>query len=141
MKKIILLPFCFLTAYSLIAQKTIIWCGTLIDGISDEPKKNITIVVEKDKITAIQNGFTQAGANDKTIDLKTKTVTPGWIDMHVHLEGETKKGNLADRFILNPPDIAFESIKYANVTLMAGFTTVRDLRWKRSKYFIAQCYQ
>ena len=87
----------------------------------------MTIVVEKDKITAIQNGFTQPASNDKTIDLKTKTVTPGWIDMHVHLESETKKGNVADRFILNPPDIAFESIKYANVTLMAGFTTVRDL--------------
>ena len=45
----------------------------------------------------------------------------------MHLEGETKKGNLADRFTLNPTDVAFESLKYANVTLMAGFTTVRDL--------------
>ncbi len=47
--------------------------------------------------------------------------------MHVHLEGETKKGNVADRFILNPADVAFESVRYANITLMAGFTTVRDL--------------
>jgi imidazolonepropionase-like amidohydrolase len=127
MKKMFLLFLSIAYCVSLFGQKTYIWCGTLIDGISDEPKKNMTIVVEKDKISAIQNGFTQPNAGDKTFDLKTKTVTPGWIDMHVHLEQETKKGNVADKFILNPTDIAFESIKYANVTLMAGFTTVRDL--------------
>ena len=121
MKKILLLFCCMLTASSLIAQKTYLWCGTLIDGISNEPKKSMTIIVEKDKIIGIENGFTQPGSNDKVIDLKNKTVTPGWIDMHVHLEHETKKGNLADRFILNPADIAFESIIYANITLMARF--------------------
>ena len=127
MKKTALLLYCSFTVSMLVAQKTYIWCGTFIDGISDEPKKNMTIVVEKDKIIGIENGFTPAGIPDKTIDLKTKTVTPGWIDMHVHLEMETKKGNVADKFILNPADIAFESIRYANATLMAGFTTVRDL--------------
>ena len=127
MKKNALLLFLMITTCHLYAQKTYIWCGTLIDGVSDEPKKEMTIVVEKDKITAVQTGYTQPASSDKTIDLKTKTVTPGWIDMHVHLETETKKGNVADRFILNPPDIAFESIKYATATLMAGFTTVRDL--------------
>ncbi|MGZ8539650.1 MAG: amidohydrolase family protein [Chitinophagaceae bacterium] len=127
MKKALLLLFCIITISNLTGQKTYIWCGTLIDGISNEPKKNMTIIVEKDKITGIENGFTQPGSTDKSIDLKNKTVTPGWIDMHVHLEQETKKGNVADCFILNPTDVAFESIKYANVTLMAGFTTVRDL--------------
>ncbi|WP_276503413.1 metal-dependent hydrolase family protein [Terrimonas pollutisoli] len=125
-KTIFLLTSLFIFS-TITAQKTYIWCGTLIDGIADEPKKNMTIIVEKDKISSIEKGFTQPGANDKNIDLKTMTVTPGWIDMHVHLESETKKGNVADRFMLNPPDVAFESIKYANVTLMAGFTTVRDL--------------
>jgi imidazolonepropionase-like amidohydrolase len=127
MKRISILLSLFLISISLSAQKTYIWCGTLIDGITDEPKKSMTIIVEKNKITAIENGFSKAGANDKTIDLKTKTVTPGWIDMHVHLESETKKGNVADKFIQNPADVAFESIGYAKVTLMAGFTTVRDL--------------
>ena len=127
MKKSIILFVALLTTLNLFSQKTYIWCGTLIDGISNEPKKNMTIVVEKNKITAVENGFSKAGATDKTIDLKTKTVTPGWIDMHVHFEVETKRGAVADRFILNPTDVAFESIKYANVTLMAGFTSVRDL--------------
>jgi len=127
MKKISLLLYCVFIGSILVAQKTYIWCGTLLDGISDEPKKNISIVVEKDKIIGIENGFTQPPNAEKTIDLRTKTVTPGWIDMHVHVEIETKKGNVADRFILNPADIAFESIRYVNVTLMSGFTTVRDL--------------
>jgi len=127
MKKITLLLFLIISVCFSNAQKTYIWCGTLIDGISDEAKKEMTIVVEKDRIVIINKGYTQPASDEKFIDLKTKTVTPGWIDMHVHLETETKKGNVADRFILNPPDIAFESLKYANATLMAGFTTVRDL--------------
>jgi imidazolonepropionase-like amidohydrolase len=127
MKKVFLAIISFVFAIISQAQKTYIWCGTLIDGISNEPKKNMTIVVEKNKIVAVENGFSKPGTADKTIDLKTKTITPGWIDMHVHFESETKKGNLADRFAANPADVAFESLKYANVTLMAGFTTVRDL--------------
>lgn len=121
-----LLLFCF-TATHAFSQKTYIWCGLLIDGVSDEPKKDMTIIIEKDKITGVENGFSKPGAGDKTIDLKTKTVSPGWIDMHVHMESETRKGNVADKFIQNPADIAFESLNYAKATLAAGFTTVRDL--------------
>jgi imidazolonepropionase-like amidohydrolase len=121
---LVILAFCI---SNLAAQKTIIWCGTLIDGVSNDAKSNMTIVVEKNKITAVVNGFSVAGAGDKTIDLKTKTVMPGWIDCHVHTESETKKGNVADKFIYNTADVAFESLQYVNVTLMTGFTTVRDL--------------
>lgn len=127
MKKLLIITGCLLLVQSLVAQKTLIWCGTLIDAVSAEPRKNMTIIVENDRIMRVENGYTQAGANDRSIDLKSKTVMPGWIDMHVHVESETRKGNVADKFILNPADIAFESIKYMNVTLMAGFTTVRDL--------------
>lgn len=127
MRKILFFAFIHLIVLDLSAQKTYIWCGTLIDGISNEPKKNMTIVIEKNKIVSVETGFSKPGITDKTVDLKNKTVTPGWIDMHVHVEQETKKGNLADRFTTNPTDVAFESLKYANVTLMAGFTSVRDL--------------
>jgi imidazolonepropionase-like amidohydrolase len=121
---LVILAFCI---SNLAAQKTIIWCGTLIDGVSNDAKSNMTIVVEKNKITGVVNGFSVAGAGDKTIDLKTKTVMPGWIDCHVHTESETKKGNVADKFIYNTADVAFESLQYVNVTLITGFTTVRDL--------------
>jgi len=119
---------CFaLSALTAISQKTFIWCGSLIDGISNEPKKNMTLVVEKNKIIVIENGFSKASTADKTIDLKTKTVTPGWMDMHVHMEGETNPNAYLERFTLNPPDIAFNSVSIAERPLMAGFTTVRDL--------------
>ena len=121
---LVLLAFCI---SNLAAQKTIIWCGTLIDGVSNEARSNMTIVVEKNKITDVVNGFSVAAAGDKTIDLKTKTVMPGWIDCHVHTENETKRGNVADKFVYNTADIAFESLQYVNITLMTGFTTVRDL--------------
>ncbi len=127
MKKTTLLFLMAFCISNLAAQKTIIWCGTLIDGVSNDAKSNMTIVVEKNKITAVVNGFSVAAAGDKTIDLKTKTVMPGWIDCHVHTESETKKGNVADKFIYNTADVAFESLQYVNITLMTGFTTVRDL--------------
>ena len=126
MKRFLFL-ICLGSAFNAFSQKTYIWCGTLIDGISNEPKKSMTIVVEKNKIVAVENGFSKAATGDKTIDLKTRTVTPGWIDCHVHLEGETSPSAYLDRFTLNPPDIAFNSVPIAERTLLAGFTTVRDL--------------
>jgi len=80
MRKKFLVFIVLLLTLNLSAQKTFIWCGTLIDGVSDEPKKNMTIIIEKNKILAVENGYSAAGSNNKTIDLKTKTVTPGWID-------------------------------------------------------------
>ena len=127
MRKTLLILFTIIPVQFLFAQKTYIWCGTLIDGISNEAKKEMTIIVEKNKIIAVEKGFTKPAANDKAIDLKTKTVTPGWIDMHVHLESETNPNAYLERFTLNPTDIAFNSIQFADKTLMAGFTTVRDL--------------
>src|SRR5687768_12028907 len=106
------------------SQKTFIWCGSLIDGISSQPKKNMTIVIENNKIVAVENGFSIAGSMDKTIDLKTKTVTPGWMDMHVHLEQETNPNRYMETYTFNPADYAFQSVKYSETTLMSGFTTV-----------------
>lgn len=127
MRKFYILLLVLFSATLLPAQKTYIWCGTLIDGISDEPKKNMTIIVEKGRITGVENGFTKPGQPDKTIDLKTKTVTPGWIDCHVHMEHETNPNRYLETFTLNPADYAFQSVVYSERTLMAGFTTVRDL--------------
>jgi len=71
--------FCLLTIIStqfLLAQKTYIWCGVLIDGISNEPKKNMTIVVEKNKIVAVENGFTKAGSVGVDVDSLTDSKVP-----------------------------------------------------------------
>ena len=52
---------------------------------------------------------------------------PGLMDMHVHLEHETNPNRYLQEFTMNPADYAFQSTLYAERTLMAGFTTVRDL--------------
>jgi imidazolonepropionase-like amidohydrolase len=127
MKKNLLLLSILLISLNLFSQKTYIWCGSLIDGVTADARKDVTIVVEKNKIVGIENGFSKAGSGDKTVDLKTKTVTPGWIDMHVHLESETSPTKYMETFTYNPADYAFQSVKFADTTLMTGFTTVRDL--------------
>ncbi len=109
------------------AQKTYLHCGTLIDGKSNEAQTQVTLIVEGNKIIAIEKGFSKVGASDKLIDLSKKTVMPGLIDMHVHMESETNKDQALQRFTLNEADVAFRSTVFAKKTLMAGFTTVRDL--------------
>jgi len=112
---------------SAIAQRTLIYCGNLIDGVSDKVQKEMTIVVEDDKITDIKKGFLQLEQGDKKIDLTGKTVMPGLMDMHVHIEGETSPDRYIKRFTKNEADVAYDAAVYAEKTLMAGFTTVRDL--------------
>jgi len=109
------------------AQQTILHCGKLIDVRNKKVLSNVSVLISGNKITDVKEGYIQPGGTDKIIDLKNKTVMPGLMDMHVHLESETKKGAAADRFTMNPADVAFESVGYAKTTLMAGFTTVRDL--------------
>lgn len=86
----------------------------------------MTIVVEGNKIVSLTKGFTKPDSASTFIDLSKKTVMPGLIDMHVHLEQETSKDRLLERFTLNEADVAYQSTVYARKTLLAGFTTVRD---------------
>ncbi len=127
MKKLYFLASIALLTSPLLAQRTLIHCGNLFDGMSNTLQSQMTVVVEGNKITAVQKGYTAATGQDRVVDMKSKTVLPGLIDMHVHLESETRRGSLADRFTQNAPDVAFQAAKYAKTTLLAGFTTVRDL--------------
>ncbi|TXH30119.1 MAG: amidohydrolase family protein, partial [Cyclobacteriaceae bacterium] len=118
---------CAIAAVSVYAQKTVIHCGSLIDGKSNEVQPQMTVVIEGNIIISVQKGFSTPAAGEKLIDLSRKTVMPGLIDMHVHLESETNKDQNLQRFTSNEADVAFRSTVFAKRTLMAGFTTVRDL--------------
>ncbi|MDX1937869.1 MAG: amidohydrolase family protein [Flavihumibacter sp.] len=126
MRKLFFLSL-LLAPLSLLAQRTVIYCGQLIDTKNMKALNNMTIIVEGNIITDVVTGYATAAKTDKVIDLKNKTVMPGWMDMHVHVEEETNPNLYMERFTANPPDIAFQSLRYADRTLMAGFTTVRDL--------------
>lgn len=108
-------------------QRTIIHCGYLIDGKARSAQREITLIVEGHSITGVEKGFLVPATGDELVDLRGQTVLPGLIDLHVHLESETNKDQALQRFTLNPADIAYRSTVYARRTLMAGFTTVRDL--------------
>lgn len=126
---IILLPllFIFFLNNKATAQTTYLHCGNVIDGINDELLTELTIVVENNEITGLESGYLRVPDNAEAVDLKDKTCMPGFIDMHVHLEGETSPTEYIQQFTLNPSEVAFNSIGYAKATLMAGFTTVRDV--------------
>lgn len=127
MKKLFLFSI-LLATITLQAQDTYIQCGKLIDTKSGKVLTNKTIIVTDRIIKSIQDGFVDpTNSTDKIIDLKTKTVMPGWIDMHVHLEGESSPTAYLEEFSLNDADVAYNAEVFARETLMAGFTTVRDL--------------
>ncbi|MFT3827017.1 MAG: amidohydrolase family protein [Chitinophagaceae bacterium] len=126
MRKLLFLLFSSIPFW-LSAQRTILHCGKLIDVAKGETLSGWSIIIEGNKIVSVESGYKQAATGDKIIDLKNKTVMPGLMDMHVHLEDETSPTQYVDRFTQNPADYAFKSVVFAERTLMTGFTTVRDL--------------
>jgi len=119
MKKLVL-AFALCTFLFASSQDVYLQCGSIVDTQSGKILKEKTIVVSGKTIKSIQNGFQNGTADDTVIDLKNKTVLPGFIDMHV-------PSRYLERFTKNPADMALQSTVYAERTLMAGFTTVRDL--------------
>lgn len=122
-----LLSLVFLIAHTAISQDIYLQCGSIVDTQSGKLVTEKTIVISGNKIKGIQNGYTKGSEGDTVIDLKSKTVLPGLIDMHVHIEVEYGPDRYIEKFTLNDADIAFKAAQYAKRTLLAGFTTVRDL--------------
>jgi imidazolonepropionase-like amidohydrolase len=120
-----LLPF--------IAQaQTILHCERLIDGINETVQLEQTVRIQNNKILAIEAGYAAVAENETLVKLTGKTCMPGLMDMHVHITSELNPKRSIDRFRLDPQDDAYASVRYAERTLMAGFTTVRDLGSKNN---------
>ena len=126
MKKLIF--FLFVTS-SLMSQDKYIHAGKIYDSNSGKYHSNKTIIISENIISSIEDGFISP-KNDKIelIDLKTKVLLPGLIDFHVHMESESGgKERYINRFQDSKADVAFKSTVVAKKTLLAGFTTVRDV--------------
>ncbi len=128
MKKTLLFV-CLCLSITVSAQNTYLHCGKLIDTKTGKVQKQMTVVVNGNKITQVLKGYIRPKTNGsvKFIDLTSKTVMPGFIDMHVHIEGETSPTRYLDTYTKNDADVAFSAAEIAQRTLNAGFTTVRDL--------------
>nr|WP_242653544.1 amidohydrolase family protein [Sphingomonas jatrophae] len=108
-----------------VAKDVVIHAGTLIDGASATPKRQMSILIRDERVTGIQNGFvTPAGA--EVIDLSTKTVLPGFIDAHDHISATGSRKPL-NRFVLTEGDATIAAAANARIDIETGFTTVRDL--------------
>jgi imidazolonepropionase-like amidohydrolase len=106
---------------------TIIHAGRMIDGESDELRREVSIVIEEGHITRIAEGYVAAGEGDTLVSLRDYTVMPGLLDMHTHLMSQHSKESYTERFFMDQAEYALRSTVHARRTLMAGFTTVRDL--------------
>ena len=113
---------------SISAQTIYLHCGNLFDSTSGRMLKKQTVIVDGNEIKQVEMGYTYpTDSAIEVIDLSEKTVYPGFIDLHVHVESETTKNSYLDTYEKNPEDIALDGVVYAEKTLMAGFTTVRDV--------------
>jgi imidazolonepropionase-like amidohydrolase len=105
---------------------TVLHCGHLLDTIAGKLLGATTIVVSGKRVQEVQIGTTTApGATE--IDLGDQTCLPGLIDSHTHLTSQTSPTQYVDQFHWNIADYAVRSTVYARRTLLAGFTTVRNV--------------
>ena len=126
MKKLLFLILFF--SLSINAQDYYLHVGKLFNSNEGKMLDNMTIIVSANKIKDIKKGYEiPESDNSVIIDLKDSTVMPGFIDLHVHIESEYNPEKYLNEFTAEESEIAFSSLKYAKRTLMAGFTTVRDL--------------
>jgi len=102
-------------------------CGKLFDSRSGKLLGAHTVVVRNGKVAEVLAGRAEAVANATAIDLADRTCMAGWTDLHVHLGSQSSPASYSEGFRLDPVDFAFRSVGYAEKTLLAGFTSVRDL--------------
>jgi imidazolonepropionase-like amidohydrolase len=124
--RIALLAFLVAAAFPAIAATTALQCGHLIDVRALKVSAERTIVIEDRKIARVEDGYT-APAGATVVDLKQQTCMPGLIDLHVHLAFAINPAAFTEQFMLNPPEYAVRGAGNAEKTLLAGFTSVRDL--------------
>ncbi len=106
---------------------TVVHAGTLLAVPGQTPRREASIIVRGGRIAEIRDGYVDLpGA--RIVDLRNSYVLPGLIDMHVHLEGldDRMQARLQAPF-RDYEDEAYTALHNARRTLLAGFTTVRDL--------------
>lgn len=111
------------------AAPALVHAGTLLVEAGTAPMEKATLVIDDDRVREARAGFLSPAdlglpADTPVIDQSRRFVMPGFIDLHVHLSSFTDKADMLRR----PGEYAsLVGAQSANTTLMAGFTTVRDL--------------
>jgi imidazolonepropionase-like amidohydrolase len=107
---------------------THIYVSKLISSKDNKVRTDKTVIVVDNKIVAIEDGKVEGIESDEFIDLSAYTLMPGFMDMHTHLSFQNEgPAGYMKRFTNNEADNTIAAVVYAETTLMAGFTTVRNL--------------
>ncbi|GAB2516134.1 metal-dependent hydrolase family protein [Lysobacter humi (ex Lee et al. 2017)] len=114
------------TGFAAPAEPTALHCERVFDARAGRLLGPHTVVVRDGRIAELRAGRVEVpGA--RSVDLAGRTCTPGWTDLHVHMAQQSSPKSYEEEFRLDDVDFAFQSVGYARKTLLAGFTSVRDL--------------
>ncbi|KAB8165681.1 amidohydrolase family protein [Lysobacter maris] len=102
-------------------------CGRVFDARSGQVLGPHTLLVRNGRIEQVISGGNADVLGVESVDLRDRTCSPGWTDLHVHMASQSSPQSYSEGFRLDPVDFAYRSVGYARKTLMAGFTSVRDL--------------
>ena len=107
-------------------EPSVLHCGKLFDSRAGRMLGAHTVVVRDGKVAEVRPGRAEVPGS-RSIDLSGHTCMAGWTDLHVHLGSQSSPQSYSEGFRLDDIDFAFRAVGYAEKTLMAGFTSVRDL--------------